>query len=210
MKLRHIIREEASIPIRGEDLQSMSDLSAPDIIDASCTETHRPFIYAFASPRKLYVGPEYKYHMDIISQLYRTNRSEAVMVEDVYYHSVDEGSVGRFGKGINKLPGPNDRYYPVNYPNAEIVTFYSRDDYKYAAAAVKRLIEDRYISKDAWVVHDHNVVPAAEFAQGAIAEPTPEPQTAAVPQKTQTAMRQAGLVGPGQRWWAMQSESRKG
>lgn len=216
MKLRLIREWEQPQPQPGqptqEDLESMGLISAAGLIDSGFAAWHKPFIYCPESHLKLYMGPSNGYHSELLHQLERSQPEEHRKYESTYYGHVD-GSVGRIGRGIIRLEDSTTwKYKKVDYPTLELVAFYDRTsggNIGWDAAAVKALIQGKYIKPDAIVCYEGGTFPAATFAAKANPEPDLEPEEEKSTPGMQAAMRKAGLLGPGQKWWAPHSEGKK-
>ncbi len=215
MRLRQIISEwegqppPSKIQVAPDDLEAITMITAGQLIDSKFVKWHKPFIYCPQSKRQLlYTGPDNSYHHSIMTQIGRISDEEYDTVQATYSGKAP-GAVGRIGRGLQRLEDMTGDYYEVDYPELEIVAFYNRrDDARgYAAAAVKGLLKERLISGQALVTFEGYVIEAQKFAQHAIEEPELTRQEVATKPTMQTSMKKAGIIGPGQRWWAPTSES---
>lgn len=182
------------------------EIECGEMIEAMRFRTTYPFIYAPDTTRILYLGHSNEFHDDVKQRVYGADEDK---VESVYYGEAP-GAVGRIGINLQSLPNPlsgfDDRCQPNNL---QYVAFYGSATPETIAAAIKMLLDQKYIKPDAWIrTKDGSLAPARSVAATGQVAKAVDYVASGKPGWDQT-MRDAGLAAPGQKWWAPTSESRR-
>ncbi len=211
MKLRVIIETAAQPPLDPKSRvfqHSLAQINPNSVVDADYFADSLPFMYVPGTSRVLYVGKSGEHHSHLRGRV--TDKIDSDLLQSAYINT-EPGAVGRIGFGLLKIPRPGNIWEDDDMvvPDLQYVPFYISTSEPLLSNCVKALLDQGYIRPDALVRGDDDKIkPASVFAaRGRI--DSPRGVTDPGQNSWQRQHVKAGVINPGQKWWAPTSEGRE-
>lgn len=186
---------------------ALAQINANSIIDAGYFQNHIPFMYVPGTSRVLYVGKDGEHHSHLRGRV--PGKADSDLLQSAYINT-EPGAIGRIGINLLKIPRPDNIWEDMEYelPGLQYVAFYISSSEPLISNCIRALVEQGYLKSDAMVRgEDDKIKPASVFAARGKSDQSRDVQVSG--QNTwQRQSERAGVIRPGQKWWAPTSEGK--